>query len=100
MQPGRPFHWAPKSLPNVFSKEYSQVFPLTLNTDDPRFRAGLERMRQFQVARDALAGQRGPIAAIKKLGYLVRSGLTFARLFLLPTQPNTIPDQVRMQPAW
>jgi magnesium-protoporphyrin IX monomethyl ester (oxidative) cyclase len=77
-----------------------QVFPLTLNTDDPRFRAGLERLRQFQMARDALAGQRGPIAMMKKLGYLVRSGMTFARLFLLPTQPNTIPDQVCMQPAW
>ena len=77
-----------------------QVFPLTLNTDDPRFRAGLERMRALQVARDALEGQRGPVAMFKKLGYLVGSGLTFARLFLLPTQANTIPDQVRMQPAW
>ncbi len=77
-----------------------QVFPLTLNTDDPRFRAGLERMRALQVARDALEGQRGPVAMLKKLGYLAGSGLTFARLFLLPTQANTIPDQVRMQPAW
>ena len=77
-----------------------QVFPLTLNTDDPRFRAGLERMRALQVARDALEGQRGPVAMLKKLGYMVGSGLTFVRLFLLPTQANTIPDQVRMQPAW
>jgi hypothetical protein len=57
-------------------------------------------MRALQVARDALEGQRGPLVALKKLGYLVGSGLTFARLFLLPTQANTIPDQVRMQPAW
>ena len=54
----------------------------------------------LQVARDALEGQRGPMIALKKLGYMVGSGLTFARLFLLPTQANTIPDQVRMQPAW
>ena len=77
-----------------------QVFPLTLNTDDPRFRAGLETMRRLQVARDALEGQRGPLVMLKKLGYMMGSGLTFARLFLLPTQPNAMPDQVRMQPAW
>ena len=77
-----------------------QVFPLTLNTDDPRFRAGVARMRPLPVARDALEGQRGPVAMLKKLGYLVGFGLTFARLYLLPTQANTIPDQVRMQPAW
>ena len=27
-------------------------------------------------------------------------GLTFARLYLLPTQPNVMPEQVCMQPAW
>jgi magnesium-protoporphyrin IX monomethyl ester (oxidative) cyclase len=77
-----------------------QVFPLTLNTDDVRFRNGLEKMRVSQAARDALEGQRGPLVAAKKLGHLARFGLTFARLFLLPTKPNVMPDQVRMQPAW
>ncbi|MEL0006040.1 MAG: magnesium-protoporphyrin IX monomethyl ester (oxidative) cyclase, partial [Luminiphilus sp.] len=77
-----------------------QVFPLTLDTDDPRFRRGLERMRVLQEARDALEGQRGPLVALKKLGCLAGSGLTFARLFLLPTKPNAMPSQVRMQPAW
>jgi len=77
-----------------------QVFPITLNTDDPRFRAGLERMRQLQAARDALEGRRGPVAALRRVGLMVASGLTFARLFLLPTQTNAMPEQVRMQPAW
>ena len=77
-----------------------QVFPLTLNTDDPRFRAGLERMRRLQLARDALEGQRGPIASLRRLGLMAASGWTFARLFVLPTQANLIPEQVRMQPAW
>jgi magnesium-protoporphyrin IX monomethyl ester (oxidative) cyclase len=77
-----------------------QVFPLTLNTDDVRFRNSLERMRALAAARDALEGQRGPWIAAKKLGYTVQMGLTFARLFLLPTKPNIIPSQVRMQPAW
>ncbi|NDH39561.1 MAG: magnesium-protoporphyrin IX monomethyl ester (oxidative) cyclase, partial [Gammaproteobacteria bacterium] len=56
--------------------------------------------RELQEAREALEGQRGPVAAVKKLGCVIGSGMTFARLFLLPTIPNTIPDQVRMQPAW
>jgi len=31
---------------------------------------------------------------------MVASGLTFTRLFLLPTQTNAMPEQVRMQPVW
>jgi magnesium-protoporphyrin IX monomethyl ester (oxidative) cyclase len=77
-----------------------QVFPLTLNTDDPRFRAGLERMRELQMARDALEEKPGIAAKAKRLGLGALFGLTFARLYLLPTQPNVMPEQVCMQPAW
>jgi magnesium-protoporphyrin IX monomethyl ester (oxidative) cyclase len=77
-----------------------QVFPLTLNTDDPRFRAGLERMRELQMARDALEVKPGIAAKVKRLGLGALFGLTFARLYLLPTQPNAMPEQVCMQPAW
>jgi magnesium-protoporphyrin IX monomethyl ester (oxidative) cyclase len=34
------------------------------------------------------------------LGLGALFGLTFARLYLLPTQPNAMPEQVCMQPAW
>ena len=77
-----------------------QVFPLTLNTDDPRFRAGLERMRELQMGRDALEGKPSIVAKAKRLGLGALFGLTFARLYLLPTQPNAMPEQVCMQPAW
>ena len=77
-----------------------QVFPLTLNTDDPRFRAGLERMRELQMGRDALEGKAGIAAKAKRLGLGALFGLTFVRLYLLPTQPNAMPEQVCMQPAW
>ena len=77
-----------------------QVFPLTLNTRDSRFRAGLERMRLFHESREALSDLTGLVPKLKRAGLIVASGLMFVRLFLLPAQHNDMPDQVRMQPAW
>ena len=77
-----------------------QVFPLTLNTDDPRFRAGLERMRQLHARREELSAQGGVLSRLKLAGLALATGATFVRLYCLPVDSNTMPDQVRMAPAW
>jgi magnesium-protoporphyrin IX monomethyl ester (oxidative) cyclase len=77
-----------------------QVFPLTLDTDNPKFRRGLERLREISVA-SAAAKRRGGLVGQLTRGRLAVSGaLVFARLYLLPTKPNEAPEDVRMAPAW
>ena len=77
-----------------------QIFPLTLNTDDPRFRRGMETLLELN-RRATAARQRGGLwSRISRAALSARAGLTFARLYLLPTRPNTLPDEVRMVPAW
>jgi magnesium-protoporphyrin IX monomethyl ester (oxidative) cyclase len=77
-----------------------QVFPFTLDLDDPRFRAGLERMRRISVAAEAARARGGLVGAARRVGLGAAAALTFVRLYLLPTQPNALPASVRVAPAW
>ena len=84
----------------ITSEITKQVFPLTLNIDDPRFRAGLERMRRISLASDAARVQGGLMGGIKRVGCGLAAGATFVRLYCLPAQPNALPDNPRVAPAW
>ncbi len=77
-----------------------QVFPMTLDTDSPAFRRGLERMRRISLGIDAAKAQGGMIGGLKKIGLLAAAGVGFARLYLTPVKKNALPAQVRLVPAW
>lgn len=84
----------------ITSEITKQVFPLTLNIDDPRFRNGLERLRKLSVATEAAREQGGVVGAVKRVGYSMAAGVTFLRLYCLPAQPNALPAELRVAPAW
>lgn len=84
----------------ITSEITKQVFPLTLNIDDPRFRDGLERLRKLSVATEAAREQGGIVGALKRAGYSIAAGATFVRLYCLPAQPNELPVDARVAPAW
>ena len=84
----------------ITSEITKQVFPLTLNIDDPRFRAGLERLRKISIAGDAARAQGGLLGGVKRLGLSVAAGATFVRLYCLPATPNALPVNPRVAPAW
>ncbi len=77
-----------------------QVYPVEIDLDNPKFLASLEKLR---VASDAMAAakERGGISG--RLGYVAnaaKAGLAFAGLYLMPAKRNTLPETIRMQPAW
>lgn len=84
----------------VCSEITKQVFPMTLETDSPAFRAGLERMRKTALAIDAAKAQGGIIGKIKQFGHVAVAGVNFARLYFHPVQTNALPANVRLVPAW
>ena len=84
----------------ITSEICRQVFPVELALDDPRFRAGLERMRRITEAMGVAKRRRGIRRHLGMLGLRASAAATFARLFLLPARRNAMPGRVRLAPAW
>jgi magnesium-protoporphyrin IX monomethyl ester (oxidative) cyclase len=76
------------------------VFPVELDVEQPKFRAGLERLRRLGLASDAAKTRGGVIGKLKGAGFAIAAAVTFARLYMLPTKRNEIPQQVLMVPSW
>lgn len=84
-------------LTNEISK---QVYPVVLDIDNPKFRAGMERMR---IANEHIASAKaegGIVGKCKQAWWAARAGLAFAGMYFLPTQSNALPDTVRLHPVW
>jgi magnesium-protoporphyrin IX monomethyl ester (oxidative) cyclase len=77
-----------------------QVFPLSLDLDNPTFRRGLERLRTLSVSMAAAKARGGIFGTLQRIGYGAAAAATFARLYLLPVQRHDLPEQVRMAPVW
>ena len=77
-----------------------QVFPVTLDIDNPAFLAGLERLRHAATAIAAAKAQGGVTGGAKRLWYTAAAATAFARLYLMPAKSAALPAQTRMAPAW
>lgn len=77
-----------------------QVFPVMLDTDNPRFRAHMERLREIGEAMGEAKQKGGLVGSLKRLGLGAAAGLTFARLYFMRAKPNELPETSRLQPAW
>jgi magnesium-protoporphyrin IX monomethyl ester (oxidative) cyclase len=84
----------------ITSEISRQVFPLTLDLDNPAFHAGLERLRRVAEAMAAAEQAGGLGGRLKRLGLGVAAGAAFVRLYLLPTRRNELPPRIRLAPAW
>ena len=84
----------------ITSEISKQVFPVSLDTDHPAFRVGLERLFHLSEA-IADSTRRGGILGYAHRLALRASGLvTFARLYFRPVHRHDLPAQVRLTPAW
>ena len=84
----------------ITSEITKQVFPLTLNLDDPRFAAGLERLRRISVATEAARARGGLVGGMQRAGLTLSAGFNFARLYCLPARRNALPQSARLAPSW
>jgi len=77
-----------------------QVFPVSLDLDNPVFARGFERLRRITVAKAAARRQGGLVGKVKNAGLTVAAGAAFLRMYVAPVKDNAMPDTVRLQPAW
>jgi magnesium-protoporphyrin IX monomethyl ester (oxidative) cyclase len=84
----------------ITSEISRQVFPLTLDIDNPKFGTGLDRLCQLGREMAAARAEGGFANQAKRLLLMGSAAITFARLYLLPAKGNALPENVRLQPAW
>jgi magnesium-protoporphyrin IX monomethyl ester (oxidative) cyclase len=77
-----------------------QVFPLTLDIDHRRWQPGLDRL---EVANRQIAEGRkqGGVAGwLKRQAGSIRAGAAFLSLLTIPSVPNEVPVETRLEPAY
>jgi magnesium-protoporphyrin IX monomethyl ester (oxidative) cyclase len=84
----------------ITSEISRQVFPLTINIENPRFQAGLERLRRIAQAAEAARVRGGLRARLVRSALVAAAAAAFVRLYLLRAHPNAVPQRVRLAPAW
>jgi magnesium-protoporphyrin IX monomethyl ester (oxidative) cyclase len=77
-----------------------QIFPFTLDLDNPRFKSGLDKLVDYN-GRIADAKKRGGLTgSVKRLGLSIAAAGIFLRLLMLPTVQHERRENVRLAPTW
>jgi magnesium-protoporphyrin IX monomethyl ester (oxidative) cyclase len=77
-----------------------QVFPVSLDTHQPRFRSGLRDLLRCSQGVERAKAQGGVVGLLKQAGWAAKAVVTFGRLYLLPVKRTELPEQTRMAPVW
>jgi len=77
-----------------------QVFPVSLDTDSPRFRAGLARLVECSEGYARGKARGGLLGRLAQARHAVSGALAFVRLYLHPVKRHDLPAQIRVAPVW
>lgn len=84
----------------ITSEISKQVFPLTIDLDDPRFLKGLDRLLAVARKSEEAQAKGGLMGKLMKLSCTIEAAFGFARLYFLPSQSNKLPADIRLAPVW
>ncbi|ANJ00102.1 MULTISPECIES: magnesium-protoporphyrin IX monomethyl ester (oxidative) cyclase [Polynucleobacter] len=77
-----------------------QVFPFTIDLDNPRLWEGFDKLRRISDEVEELKLIGGPLSLIKR-GYLAACAMvTFVKIYTMPVVPNELPQDIRLAPVW
>jgi len=77
-----------------------QTFPLELDIDHPAFFAGLDRLKEISEASVKIQAKGGLRAKVNKVATVAAAGITFLRLYMIPTKKNELGPEIRLVPTW
>jgi len=84
----------------ITSEISTQVFPLQLDIDNPKFKAGMDRLWRISNRIDEAKQRGGIVGRLRQAGLIAAAAATFMRLYALPVKRNELPESARMAPAW
>lgn len=77
-----------------------QVFPFTIDLDNPRLWEGFDKLRRISDEVEELKLIGGPLSLIKR-GYLAACAMvTFVKIYTMPVVLNELPQDIRLAPVW
>jgi magnesium-protoporphyrin IX monomethyl ester (oxidative) cyclase len=92
------YDYAVFQLTNEISR---QVFPLELDIDNAKFRAGMERLRRLNNQLEVSRRSTGLFKGFAQAGLMVQIAATLIGLYALPAiHHDALPDTIRLQPVW
>lgn len=77
-----------------------QIFPITLDLDNPKFKEGLDRLVRINIATAEAKERGGIVGLVKRAGLSIAGAAMFVRLYTLPVVRHELPDNVRLAPTW
>ncbi len=92
--------WYGQEVFRKTSEISKQIFPITLDIDNPRWMKGLKRLQKAN-ADLAEAKTRGGLGgAIGRMGASARAAMAFASLYTIPAVRHDVPASTRLEPAY
>jgi magnesium-protoporphyrin IX monomethyl ester (oxidative) cyclase len=85
---------------HLTSEISKQVFPITLDLDNPAFKAGLDRLLALNDKITAAKARGGLVGRLQVAAAGMSVATTFMRLYLLRPKSHALPVRTRMEPAW
>ena len=77
-----------------------QVFPVTLDIDNPAFLRGLDTLFRVNQALAEAKTRKGIGGALRRAALKAQAALAFLRLYMIPGKHAPLPATVRLAPAW
>jgi magnesium-protoporphyrin IX monomethyl ester (oxidative) cyclase len=84
----------------ITSEICRQVFPVTLEADQPAFKRGLDRLLAISNEMNEARRKGGVMGKLRRTGLSAAAALTFARLYFIPGRKAELPQNIRLSPAW
>jgi len=77
-----------------------QTFPVTLDIDNPAFRAAMDKMLVISRKMAAVKARKGVLAKLSYAGLQAQAGVNFLRMFMMTPKRHELPADIRMVPTW
>ena len=97
---GVDIEWYDQEVFRKTSEISKQVFPMELDINHPRWIPTLRRLEKAFADLDAAKARGGVSGALGKLWGGARAALAFASLYTIPSIPNAVPENVRLEPVY
>ncbi|MEM9912204.1 MAG: magnesium-protoporphyrin IX monomethyl ester (oxidative) cyclase [Pseudomonadota bacterium] len=78
----------------------SQIFPITLDIEHPKWQPGLERLQKANADLDAARKQGGVMGKLKEWGASARAASAFFGLLFIPSKGHKVPENTRLEPCY